>query len=147
MIGANGAGKTTFLRILSGELEPSQGDISMNPGERLSVLKQNHHEYEEEQVLKTVIMGNTELFKIMQEKDALYAKPDFSEADGVKAGELEAKFAEMDGWNAESDAAMLLNGLGLETEFHDKYMKELTEAQKLKCFLHKLYLVIQMFCF
>lgn len=135
LIGANGAGKTTFLRILSGELEPSQGDISMNPGERLSVLKQNHHEYEEEQVLKTVIMGNTELFKIMQEKDALYAKPDFSEADGVKAGELEAKFAEMDGWNAESDAAMLLNGLGLETEFHDKYMKELTEAQKVKVLL------------
>ena len=135
LIGANGAGKTTFLKILSGELEPSQGDITMNPGERLSVLKQDHHAYEEEKVLQTVIMGNTDLYKIMQEKDALYAKPDFSEEDGVKAGELEAKFAEMDGWNAEADAAMLLNGLGLETEFHDKYMKELTEVQKVKVLL------------
>ena len=135
LIGANGAGKTTFLKILSGELEPSQGDITMNPGERLSVLKQDHHAYEEEKVIQTVIMGNQELYKIMKEKDALYNKPDFSEEDGIKAGELEAKFAEMDGWNAESDAAQLLNGLGLETAFHDKYMKELTEMQKVKVLL------------
>ena len=135
LIGANGAGKTTFLKILSGEIEPSQGEVTMNANERLSVLKQNHHEYEEFKVLQTVIMGNAELYRIMQEKDALYAKPDFSEEDGIKAGELEAKFAEMDGWNAESDAAMLLTGLGLETEFHDKYMRELTEAQKVKVLL------------
>ena len=135
LIGANGAGKTTFLKILSGEIEPSQGEVTMNPNERLSVLKQNHHEYEEYPVLETVIMGNTDLYKIMKEKDALYAKPDFSEEDGVKAGELEAKFAEMDGWNAESDAAMLLTGLGLETEFHDKYMRDLTEVQKVKVLL------------
>ena len=135
LIGANGAGKTTFLKILSGELEPSQGDITMNPGERLSVLKQDHHTYEEEKVIQTVIMGNQELYKIMKEKDELYNKPDFSEEDGIKAGELEAKFAEMDGWNAESDAAQLLNGLGLETAFHDKYMKELTEMQKVKVLL------------
>ena len=135
LIGANGAGKTTFLKILSGELEPSQGDITMNPGERLSVLKQDHHAYEEEKVIQTVIMGNQELYKIMKEKDELYNKPDFSEEDGIKAGELEAKFAVMDGWNAESDAAQLLNGLGLETAFHDKYMKELTEMQKVKVLL------------
>ena len=135
LIGANGAGKTTFLKILSGELEPSQGDITMNPGERLSVLKQDHHAYEEEKVIQTVIMGNQELYKIMKEKDELYNKPDFSEEDGIKAGELEAKFAEMDGWNAESAAAQLLNGLGLETAFHDKYMKELTEMQKVKVLL------------
>ena len=135
LIGANGAGKTTFLKILSGEIEPSQGEVTMNPNERLSVLKQNHHEYEDYQVLETVIMGNEILYQIMKEKDALYAKPDFSEEDGVKAGELEAKFAEMDGWNAESDAAQLLTGLGLETEFHDKYMKDLTEVQKVKVLL------------
>ena len=135
LIGANGAGKTTFLKILSGEIEPSQGEVTMNPNERLSVLKQNHHEYEDYKVLETVIMGNDVLYKIMKEKDELYAKPDFSEEDGVKAGELEAKFAEMDGWNAESDAAQLLTGLGLETEFHDKYMRELTEVQKVKVLL------------
>lgn len=135
LIGANGAGKTTFLKILSGEIEPSQGDISMNPGERLSVLKQDHHAYEDEKVLQTVIMGNQVLYKIMKEKDELYAKPDFSEEDGIRAGDLEAKFAEMEGWNAESDAAQLLNGLGLETEFHDCYMKDLSEAQKVKVLL------------
>ena len=111
LIGANGAGKTTFLKILSGEIEPSQGEVLMNPGERLSVLKQNHHEYDDIKALDLVIMGNTELYKIMQEKDAIYAKPDFSEEDGIKAGELEAKFAEMDGWNAEADAGTLLNGI------------------------------------
>ena len=135
LIGANGAGKTTFLKILSGEIEPSQGEVVMNPGERLSVLKQNHHEFEEEKALQVVIMGNAELFQIMKEKDEIYSKPDFSEEDGIKAGELEARFAEMDGWNAEVDAATLLNGLGVETEFHDKYMKELTEVQKVKVLL------------
>lgn len=135
LIGANGSGKTTFLKILSGEIEPSQGEVNMNGNERLSVLKQNHHEYEEFKVLETVVMGNSDLYKIIKEKDELYAKSDFSESDGVKAGELEAKFAEMDGWNAESDAAILLTGLGFETEFHDKYMKELTEVQKIKVLL------------
>ncbi len=135
LIGANGAGKTTFLKILSGEIEPSQGEVTMNPNERLSVLKQNHHEYEELPVMETVIMGNSVLYNIMKEKDALYAKPDFSEADGIKAGELEAKFAELDGWNAETDAAVLLTGLGVETDLHDKYMKDLTEVQKVKVLL------------
>lgn len=135
LIGANGAGKTTFLRILSGEIEPSQGEVTMNPGERLSVLKQNHHEFEDVKALQVVIMGNSELYKIMKEKDEIYAKPDFSEEDGIKAGELEAKFAEMDGWNAEADAGTLLNGLGVDTEFHDKLMKELTEVQKVKVLL------------
>lgn len=135
LIGANGAGKTTFLKILSGEIEPSQGEVTMNPGERLSVLKQNHHEFEDEKALQVVIMGNSELFKIMKEKDEIYSKPDFSEEDGIRAGELEAKFAEMDGWNAEADAGTLLNGLGVETEFHDKFMKDLTEVQKVKVLL------------
>jgi len=135
LIGANGAGKTTFLKILSKELEPSQGDVTMNPGERLSVLKQNHHEFEEEVALMVVIRGNEELYKIMQEKDAIYSKPDFSEEDGIKAGELEARFAEMNGWNAESDAGILLNGLGVDTEVHNKTMKELTEIQKVKVLL------------
>ncbi len=135
LIGANGAGKTTFLKILSGELEPSQGDVTMDPGERLSVLKQNHHEFEDEIALDVVIRGNEKLFNILQEKNAIYAKPDFSEEDGIKAAELEAKFAEMDGWNAEADAGILLNGLGVETEVHNKYMRELTEVQKVKVLL------------
>lgn len=135
LIGANGAGKTTFLKILSGEIEPSQGDVSMNPGERLSVLKQDHHAFEEETAINVVIRGNEELYKIMQEKDAIYAKPDFSEEDGIKAGELEARFAEMDGWNAEADAGILLNGLGVESENHYKLMKDLTEVQKVKVLL------------
>lgn len=135
LIGANGAGKTTFLKILSKEIEPSQGDVTMNPGERLSILKQNHHEYEEEVALQVVIKGNQELYQIMKEKEEIYAKPDFSEEDGVRAGELEARFAEMDGWNAESDAGILLNGLGVEPEFHDKLMKELNETQKVKVLL------------
>jgi len=135
LIGANGAGKTTFLKILSKEIEPSQGDVTMNPGERLSVLKQNHHEYEEEVVLQVVIKGNQELYQIMKEKDEIYAKPDFSEEDGIRAGELEARFAEMDGWNAESDAGILLNGLGIEPEFQNKLMKELNETQKVKVLL------------
>ena len=111
IIGANGAGKSTFLKVLSGELEPSKGEVTKEKTERLSVLKQDHFAYEEHSVIDTVIMGNEELYKIMKEKDAIYAKPDFSEEDGMKAAKLEERFAELDGWNAESDAAILLNEL------------------------------------
>ena len=135
IIGANGAGKSTFLKVLSGEIEPSKGDVSMDPGERLSVLKQDHFAYEDYSVIDTVIMGNQELYKIMKEKDAIYAKPDFSEEDGMKAAKLEERFAELDGWNAESDAATLLNNLGIETEFHYKLMKELEAKTKVKVLL------------
>ena len=113
IIGANGAGKSTFLKVLSGELEPSKGDVSMDKTERLSVLEQNHFAYEEYSVIDTVIMGNKELYQIREEKDAIYAKPDFDEADGMKAAKLEERFAELDGWNAESDAENLLNQLFL----------------------------------
>ena len=112
IIGANGAGKSTFLKILSGELEPTQGDISITPGQRLSVLEQDHFKYDDCIVLDTVIMGNQRLYDIMKEKDAIYMKEDFTDEDGIRASELEAEFADMDGWNAESDAATLLNGLG-----------------------------------
>ena len=135
IIGANGAGKSTFLKVLSGEIEPSKGDVSMDPGERLSVLKQDHFAYEDYSVIDTVIMGNQELYKIMKEKDAIYAKPDFSEEDGMKAAKLEERFAELDGWNAESDAATLLNNLGIETELHYKLMKELEAKTKVKVLL------------
>ncbi|MCI8519419.1 MAG: ATP-binding cassette domain-containing protein, partial [Clostridia bacterium] len=135
IIGANGAGKSTFLKVLSGEIEPSKGDVSMEPGERLSVLKQDHFAYEDYSVIDTVIMGSQELYKIMKEKDAIYAKPDFSEEDGMKAAKLEERFAELDGWNAESDAAMLLNNLGIDTEFHYKFMKELEAKLKVKVLL------------
>ena len=135
IIGANGAGKSTFLKVLSGEIEPSKGDVSMDPGERLSVLKQDHFAYEDYSVIDTVIMGNQELYKIMKEKDAIYAKPDFSEEDGMKAAKLEERFAELDGWNAESDAAMLLNNLGIDTELHYKLMKELEAKLKVKVLL------------
>ena len=118
LIGANGAGKSTFLKILSGKLEPSKGDITMNQGERLSVLEQDHYKYDDFQVLDTVIMGNARLYEIMKEKDAIYMKEDFTEADGIRASELEAEFAELDGWEAASDAAILLNGLGIEPELH-----------------------------
>ena len=111
IIGANGAGKSTFLKVLSGEIEPSKGDVSKDKTERISVLKQDHFAFEEFTVIDTVIMGNKELYDIMKEKDAIYAKPDFSEEDGMKAAKLEERFAELDGWNAESDAAMLLNDL------------------------------------
>ena len=117
LIGANGAGKSTFLKILSGQLEPSKGDVTMSPGERLSFLEQDHFKYDGYTVLDTVIMGNERLYQIMKEKDAIYAKEDFSEEDGIKASELEGEFAEMNGWEAESDAATLLNGLGIETGF------------------------------
>src|SRR5688572_24929866 len=120
VIGANGAGKSTFLKILSGEIDPSTGTVHMTPGERMAVLKQNHFEFDEFPVLQTVIMGHKKLYDIMQEKDALYLKPDFSDADGVRVGELESVFAEMDGWNAESDAASMLSGLGVTEDLHDK---------------------------
>lgn len=135
IIGANGAGKSTFLKVLSGELEPSKGEVTMEKTERLSVLKQDHFAYEEYTVMDTVIMGNQELYNIMKEKDAIYAKPDFSEEDGMKAAKLEERFAELDGWNAESDAAVLLNDLGIETENHYKLMKELEAKEKVKVLL------------
>src|SRR5574344_1366302 len=135
LIGANGAGKSTFLKILSGELDTTNGDISITPGQRLSVLEQDHFKYDEFPVMDTVIMGNQRLYDIMKEKDAIYAKEDFSDEDGIRASELETEFAEMDGWEAESNAAMLLNGLGIETELHYKYMKALTGSQKVKVLL------------
>ncbi len=135
LIGANGAGKSTFLKILSGELEPNKGEVSITPGERLAVLKQNHFEYEEVEVLKTVIMGHARLFQIMEEKDALYAKPDFSEEDGMRAAELEGEFQDLDGWQAESDAAELLIGLGIPKDLHDLKMKELDGNQKVRVLL------------
>ncbi|MBB6637905.1 ABC-F family ATP-binding cassette domain-containing protein [Cohnella thailandensis] len=135
LIGANGAGKSTFLKILSGEVEPSSGEVHITPGERLAVLKQNHYEYDEFQVLETVIMGYERLYKVMKEKDAIYAKADFSDEDGMRAGELEAEFAEMNGWEAESDAAEMLNGLGITTELHDKKMSELGGNEKVRVLL------------
>ena len=135
IIGANGAGKSTFLKVLSGELEPSKGEVTKEKTERLSVLKQDHFAYEEHSVIDTVIMGNEELYKIMKEKDAIYAKPDFSEEDGMKAAKLEERFAELDGWNAESDAAILLNELGIDTSNHYKLMKEIEAKEKVKILL------------
>ncbi len=135
LIGANGAGKSTFLKILSGQLEPTSGDIIITDGQRLSFLQQDHFKYDQYTVLDTVIMGNARLYEIMKEKDALYAKEDFTEEDGIKASELEGEFANMDGWNAESDAAMLLNGLGIETELHYKAMSELRGGEKVKVLL------------
>lgn len=137
LIGANGAGKSTFLKILSGQLEPSKGDVTMSPGERLSFLEQDHFKYDGYTVLDTVIMGNERLYQIMKEKDAIYAKEDFSEEDGIKASELEGEFAEMNGWEAESDASTLLNGLGIETDLHYKMMSELNGSQKVKVLLAK----------
>ena len=135
LIGANGAGKSTFLKILSGELEPTTGDVIITPGERLSFLKQDHFQYDEFSVLDTVIMGNQRLYDIMKEKDAIYSKEDFTDEDGIRASELEAEFAEMDGWNAESDAASLLNGLGIATEEHTSLMKNLQGSLKVKILL------------
>ncbi|MBQ1311164.1 MAG: ATP-binding cassette domain-containing protein [Blautia sp.] len=135
LIGANGAGKSTFLRILSGQLEPTKGDVSITPGQRLSFLQQDHFKYDAFPVLDTVIMGNQRLYDIMKEKDAIYAKPDFSDEDGIRASELEGEFAEMNGWEAESDAATLLNGLGIEPELHYTQMSELTGSQKVKVLL------------
>ena len=135
IIGANGAGKSTFLRLLSGEIEPTSGSISIDPGERLSVLQQDHYAYDEYEVLRTVIMGNKRLVEIMDEKDALYAKPDFSEEDGNRAAELEAEFAEMNGWDAESEAARLLNGLGIPDSEHTQKMSELKPQEKVRVLL------------
>ena len=137
LIGANGAGKSTFLKILSGRLEPSKGDITMNQDERLSVLEQDHYKYDDYQVLDTVIMGNTRLYEIMKEKDAIYMKEDFTEEDGIRASELEGEFAELNGWEAESDAAILLNGLGIESDLHYAYMRDLDGGQKVKVLLAK----------
>jgi ATPase subunit of ABC transporter with duplicated ATPase domains len=137
IIGANGAGKSTFLKILSGELETTTGDISITPGQRLSVLEQDHFKYDAYTVMDTVILGNPRLYQIMKEKDAIYAKEDFSDEDGIKASELEAEFAELDGWEAESNAANLLNGLGIETELHYTMMSELGGNEKVKVLLAK----------
>lgn len=135
LIGANGAGKSTFLRILSGKLETTKGDVYMTPGQRMSVLEQDHFKYDEYPVLDTVIMGNQRLYDIMKEKEAIYAKEDFSDEDGIRASELEGEFAEMNGWEAESDAAMLLNGLGVDTSLHYSMMKELDSSLKVKVLL------------
>ena len=135
LIGANGAGKSTFLKILSGNLETTNGDISVTPGQRLSVLEQDHFKYDEFPVLDTVIMGNQRLYDIMKEKDAIYAKEDFTDADGIRASELEGEFAEMNGWEAESDAASLLNGLGIDTDLHYAMMKDLNGNEKVKVLL------------
>ena len=135
VIGANGAGKSTFLKVLTGELEPSEGEVYMTKNERLGILKQDHYMYDEVKVLDTVIRGNERLYEIMKEKDALYAKPDFNDEDGIKAGELEAEFAELNGWMAETDAAQLLSGLGIDLELHECLMKELTGPQKVKVLL------------
>ncbi len=130
LIGANGAGKSTFLKILSGQLETTNGDIFITPGQRLSVLEQDHFKYDEYTVLDLVIMGNERLYQIMKEKEAIYAKEDFTDEDGIRASELEAEFAEMDGWEAESNAASLLNGLGIDTALHYVQMKDFNGNEK-----------------
>jgi ATPase subunit of ABC transporter with duplicated ATPase domains len=135
LIGANGAGKSTFLKILSGEIEPQAGSVSLTPGERLAVLKQNHFEYEDVEVLQVVIMGHARLFEVMQEKDAIYMKADFTDEDGMKAAELEGEFAELNGWEAESEAAILLKGLGVGEDLHTKKMADITGGEKVKVLL------------
>ncbi|MDD5899652.1 MAG: ATP-binding cassette domain-containing protein [Lachnospiraceae bacterium] len=135
LIGANGAGKSTFLKILTGQLEPSKGEVIITPGQRLSFLQQDHFKYDAYPVLDTVIMGNQRLYDIMKEKEAIYAKEEFTEEDGIKASELEAEFATLNGWEAESDAATLLNGLGIETDLHYKMMSELKGSEKVKVLL------------
>ena len=135
VIGANGAGKSTFLKILSGDVEPNTGEVIIAPNTRMSVLTQDHYKYDEFQVLETVIMGNERLYQIMKEKDELYAKPDFSDEDGIKASELEGEFADLNGWEAESEASSLLQGLGIGTEYHFKNVSELTGGEKVKVLL------------
>ena len=135
LIGANGAGKSTFLKILSGQLEPTNGEVIITPGQRLSFLQQDHFKYDEYPVLDTVMLGNARLYEIMKEKEAIYAKEDFTDEDGIKASELEAEFATMNGWEAESDAATLLNGLGIGTELHYEMMKNLNGPEKVKVLL------------
>src|SRR5690554_870747 len=135
IIGANGAGKSTFLKILSGEVDPTTGSVSFTPGERMAVLTQNHYQFDEFPVIETVMMGHQDLYRIMKEKDAIYAKEDFTDADGERAGELENLFAEMDGWNAESDAATLLSNLGITEDLHFKLLKEIDGNQKVRVLL------------
>ncbi|MBO4497490.1 MAG: ATP-binding cassette domain-containing protein, partial [Lachnospiraceae bacterium] len=135
LIGANGAGKSTFLKILSGQLEPSKGEVVITPGQRLSFLEQDHFKYDSYDVMDTVILGNKRLYEIMKEKDAIYAKEDFSDEDGIRASELEAEFANMNGWEAESEAATLLNGLGVEGEYHHMMMSQLKDSLKVKVLL------------
>ncbi|MGE5677165.1 MAG: ATP-binding cassette domain-containing protein, partial [Pseudomonadota bacterium] len=135
LIGANGAGKSTFLKILSGEIEPNTGDVFITPGERLAVLKQDHFQFDEFEVLETVIMGHTRLYEIMKDKEELYAKADFTDEDGMRASELEGEFSELNGWEAESEAATLLTGLGIMEESHHMKMKELNGSEKIKVLL------------
>lgn len=132
IIGANGAGKSTFLKILAGEIEPTTGLIDITPGERMAVLKQNHNEFDQHSVIHTVMMGHRKLWNIIQEKDTLYAKPDFNEEDGIRVGELEAEFAEMNGWNAESDAAELLSNLGVKEDLHYVPMEQISGKEKVR---------------
>lgn len=145
LIGANGAGKSTFLKILSGEIESQTGEVHIKKGNRLAVLKQDHFAYEEEEVLNVVIMGHERLYEVMNEKNAIYMKEDFSDEDGIRAAELEGEFAEMDGYEAETEAAQLLRGLGLGEEYHYKKMAELTGSEKVKVLLAQTYLVNQIF--
>ena len=135
LIGANGSGKSTFIKVLSGEISPNKGTISISPGERIAVLRQNHFEFEEEEVLQTVILGHSDLVAVMKEKDELYAKADFSDADGERVAELETRFAEMNGWSAQADASSLLAGLGIPMVLQEKKMKELTGQEKVKVLL------------
>jgi len=135
IIGANGAGKSTFLKILSGEIDPTSGSVSFTPGERMAVLSQNHYAFDEFTVIEAVMMGHKEMYAVMKEKDAIYLKEDFSDADGERAGELENMFAEMDGWNAESNAATLLSNLGIKEEFHYQLVKNIDNTQKVRVLL------------
>ena len=137
VIGANGAGKSTLLRAISGELEPNKGTVELGPGERLSVLEQDHFKYDEYSVRDTVLMGHQPLWQNMKEREALYMKPDFNEEDGIKVAELEDKFAQMDGWNAESDADQMLTNLGIKDDMHDKMMSELSNNEKVRVMLAK----------
>ena len=146
LIGANGAGKSTFLKILSGEIEAQEGNVSMGKDERLSVLKQNHFEYDEHTVLDTVIMGNKRLYDVKTEKDAIYAKEDFSDEDGMRAAELEGEFAELNGWEADSEAATLLNGLGISDDLHYMLMGDLEGSDKVKVLLAQA-LLVSLMCY